>query len=129
MAADYVIARTVTGGVPETIEKVKALLAKEGFGVLSEIDVKQKLEEKIGVDIRSYVILGACHPPSAHEALKADPSIGVFMPCNVVVHATEGGTAVKAVRPTVSMGIAGLEQLRPVGERVEAALRRVVEGV
>lgn len=127
--SDYVIERTVPGGVQETIDRVKELLKGEGFGVLSEIDIKTKLHEKIGVDFRPYVILGACHPPSAHEALKADPSIGVFMPCNVVVHEAEGGTAVKAVRPTVSMGIAGLEQLREVGERVEAALTRVVEAV
>ena len=127
--ADYVIERTVPGSLEETIARVTELLAGEGFGVLTEIDIRAKLKEKLGVDFKPYVILGACHPPSAHQALLADDSIGVFMPCNVVVHAGENGTVVKAVRPTVSMGLAGLEELRDVGESVEAGLRRVVEGV
>lgn len=127
--ADYVIARVVPGELEETIEKVKAALAGEGFGVLSQIDIKAKLKEKLGVDFTPYVILGACHPPSAHKALQADSSIGVFMPCNVVVHETEGGIAVKAVRPTLSMSLAGLPELREVGEGVEAALARVVERI
>jgi uncharacterized protein (DUF302 family) len=127
--ADYVIATTVATGQDETIARVKEALAAEGFGVLSEIDVCAKMKEKLGEDMVPYRILGACHPPSAFKALSEEISIGVLMPCNVVVHGVEGGTAVKAVRPTISMGVAGREDLADVAGPVEDALRRVVESL
>jgi uncharacterized protein (DUF302 family) len=127
--ADYVIARTVDGGQEETIAKVKEALAGEGFGVLSEIDVCATMKKKLDEDIVPYTILGACHPPSAFKALSEEISIGVLMPCNVVVHGVEGGTAVKAVRPTISMGVAGREDLADVAGPVEEALARVVASI
>ncbi|MHC4471285.1 MAG: DUF302 domain-containing protein [Planctomycetota bacterium] len=127
--ADYVIERMVSTGYEETIDRVKEALQSEGFGVLTEIDIKEKLREKLGVDFKRYVILGACHPPTAYEALTQEESIGVLMPCNVVVHEAEAGTAVKAVRPTMSLGVTGRQDLAPLGEAVEGLLRRVVEGL
>ena len=127
--ADYVIATTVETGQEETIARVKEALAAEGFGVLSEIDVQAKMKEKLGEDMIPYVILGACHPPSAFKAISEEVSIGVLMPCNVVVHAAMGGTAVKAVRPSKSLAVAGREDLADLGNSIEAALTRVVESL
>lgn len=127
--SDYTIEKTVALGVEETIEKVTAALATEGFGVLSEIRVHEKFKEKLDVDFKTYVILGACHPPSAHKALCADDSIGVLMPCNVVVHEHEGGSKVKAVRPTKTMAVAGRVEVAHVLDTVESGLRRVVESL
>ena len=127
--ADYVIAKTVKTGQEETIARVKEALAVEGFGVLSEIDVQAKMKEELGEDMIPYVILGACHPPSAFKAISEEVSIGVLMPCNVVVHAVEGGTAVKAVRPSKSLAVAGREDLADLGNSIEAALTRVVESL
>jgi uncharacterized protein (DUF302 family) len=127
--ADYVIAKTVSTGQEETIAKVKEALAGEGFGVLSEIDVQAKMKEKLGEEMMPYVILGACHPPSAFKAISEEVSIGVLMPCNVVVHGAEGGSAVKAVRPSKSLAVAGREDLAELGLSIEAALKRVVESL
>jgi len=125
----YVIARVIPADYATTVERVRQALAKEGFGVLSEIDVRATLKKKLDVDFKDYVILGACHPPSAHQALTREESIGVFLPCNVIVHATEGGTAVKAVRPSVTLGNVNNPALEPLGREVEAMLTRVVNSV
>jgi len=127
--AEYVIERRVDADVPETIARVKEALAAEGFGVLTEIDIKAKMKEKLDVDFRPYGILGACHPASAYEALSREISIGVLLPCNVVVHEEEIGTAVKAVRPTVSLAATGRQDLCELGEEVEGRLRRAVESL
>jgi uncharacterized protein (DUF302 family) len=125
----YVIARVISADFTTTVERVRQALANEGFGVLTEIDVQATLKKKLDVTFKDYVILGACHPPSAHRALTHEESIGVFFPCNVVVHATEGGTAVKAVRPSVTLGNVGNPALEPLGREVEAMLVRVVKSV
>ena len=127
--ADYVIEKVVATGYDETIERVKEALAGEGFGVVSEIDVHEAFKKKLGVDFMRYKILGACHPPSAHQALVAEEAMGVLMPCNVVVHETEGGTSVKAVRPTMSLSVSGRQDLAHIGIEVEARLARVVESL
>jgi uncharacterized protein (DUF302 family) len=123
------MSRHLATGFEETIARVKEVLAEHGFGILSEIPVHEKLKEKIGVDFRPYVILGACHPPSAHRALTAEEDIGVLLPCNVVVFAGEEGTEVRAVRPTVSLSVTGREDLVPLGQEVEDRLSRVLAGL
>jgi uncharacterized protein (DUF302 family) len=128
-SAPYVIARVIPAGYAATVERVREALAKEGFGVLTEIDVRATLKKKLDVTFKDYVILGACHPPSAHQALSHEESIGVFLPCNVVVHATEWGTAVKAVRPSVTLGNVNDPALEPLGREVEAMLTRVVQSL
>lgn len=125
----YVIARVIAADFATTVERVRQALAIEGFGVLTEIDVQATLKKKLGVKFKDYVILGACHPPSAHQALTHEESIGVFLPCNVIVHAAEGGTAVKAVRPSVTLGNVNNPALEPLGREVEAMLARVVKSV
>lgn len=125
-AAAFVIERRLPVDVPAAIARVKESLAREGFGVLSEIDLRGKLKEKLGVEFEEYVILGACHPPSAHRAVSIEESIGVFLPCNVVVHAAPGGSVVKAIRPGATLSIVGNPALTAVGREVEAMLERVV---
>lgn len=127
--ADYVIATTVDSDFDATLARTKEILAENGFGVLSEIPVHEKLAEKLGVDFRRYVILGACHPPSAHRALTEEESIGVLLPCNVVVFAGEGVTHVQAVRPTQSLSVTGREDLAPLGQEIESRLTSVIEAL
>jgi len=129
MGGEYFIEKRLSGDFPTTVARVKEALAREGFGILTEIDLRAKLKEKLGVDFKDYVILGACHPPSAYKAVSVEESIGVLLPCNVVVHAVEGGTVVKAVRPTVSLGIVKNPTLEPLGLEVETMLTRVVQSL
>jgi len=107
--------------------RTREALGKEGFGVLTEIDVQATMKAKLGVEGEPYVILGACHPPSAHRSLSAAPEVGVLLPCNVTVSVEGGRTVVRAMNPSSVMGIIGNPDLAPIGEYVGAALRRVVE--
>ncbi len=127
--SEYAIERVISADFPTTVGRVRAALEREGFGVLTEIDLKAKLKEKLGVQIDDYLILGACHPPSAHRAVSLVQGVGVIMPCNVVVHALPGKTAVKAVRPTASLEMFRNPALLALGEEVEKMLKRAVESV
>jgi uncharacterized protein (DUF302 family) len=111
----------------EAVRQAREALAKEGFGVLTEIDVQATMKAKLGVEGEPYVILGACHPPSAHRSLTAAPEVGVLLPCNVTVSVEGGRTVVRAMNPGSVMGIIGKPDLAPIGEHVGAALRRVLE--
>ncbi|NJD54585.1 MAG: DUF302 domain-containing protein [Candidatus Methanoperedens sp.] len=113
-------------GYSDTVAKVKDELKKEGFGVLTEIDVKQTLKTKINVDFEDYIILGACNPPLAYQALTAERDIGVLLPCNVIVYTEGGKTFVSAVLPTVQLGKVGNPKLLPIAEQVEKKLKKVV---
>jgi uncharacterized protein (DUF302 family) len=111
----------------KAIEATKAALAEEGFGVLTEIDVKETLKEKLDVDFRPYTILGACNPPLAHRALQAEEQIGLMLPCNVVVQeSADGGSIVAALNPLVAMQSVGNPELEPTAKEVTDKLRRVV---
>src|SRR5579864_6706841 len=109
----------------EALEKTKSALQSEGFGVLSEIDLKAKFKEKLGVDSRSYMILGACNPPLAYKAVQAEPEIGLLLPCNVIIYeAEDGGTIVSAIDPMSMVEIVGanpalLEVARDARARLE----------
>lgn len=116
----------------EAVEKVTAALKAEGFGVLTRIDVKETLKEKLDEDFRPYVILGACNPPLAHRALQADPKVGVMLPCNVTVETAEDGTRVMIANPITMMGsgdLAGNDDLRAVAQEAQAKLARVAESL
>lgn len=108
------------------VTKAREALAAEGFGVITEIDVQATIKKKLGIDREPYLILGACHAPSAHQALAVAPEVGVLLPCNVTVSVENGQTVVRAMRPDSVLGILRLAELAPVGEHVGAALRRVV---
>lgn len=111
----------------ETVERCRRALGKEGFGVLTEIDVQATLKKKLDVDREPYLILGACHPPSAHRALTAAPEVGVLLPCNVCVSVEGGQTVVRAMNPESAMSLLKSPALEEVAREVAAALRRVVQ--
>lgn len=113
----------------ETVERCRQALGKEGFGVLTEIDVQATLKKKLDVDREPYLILGACHPPSAHRALTAAPEVGVLLPCNVCVSVEGGQTVVRAMNPESAMSLLKSPALEEVAREVAAALRRVVQSV
>jgi uncharacterized protein (DUF302 family) len=110
------------------VARTRAELAKEGFGVLTEIDVRETLKRKLDVDFRPYVILGACNPPLAHQALTAERDIGLLLPCNVIVYATErpGRSVVAALDPVVQLRLTGKAALEPLAREVRARLERVL---
>lgn len=126
----YYIAKTVGGGFDETIARVKGALSEEGFGVLTEIDVKATMEEKLGEDFRDYRILGACNPPFAHKALTAEDKIGTMLPCNVIVQAAgDNSVEVAAVDPVASMQAVNNSELEPIAGEIRDRLERVIQGL
>ncbi len=126
----YYIAKTVSGGFPATVERVIESLKAEGFGVLTEIDVKATLKKKLDIDFRDYRILGACNPPLAHQALTADDKIGTMLPCSVIVQDLGGGKIeVAAVNPAISMEQAGNPALKAIAESVTGKLKRVIAAI
>lgn len=115
----------------QAVERARAELQKEGFGVLTEIDVKATLKKKIDVDFRPYIILGACNPPLAHQALTAIPDIGLLLPCNVTVAATDdpARSLVSAIDPVSQLAVTGDDRIQPVAREVRARLERVLAGM
>jgi len=123
----YYFHKTLAIAFDEAVERVKAELKKEGFGVLTEIDVRKILQEKLGVDFRPYRILGACNPPFAYKALLAEDKIGTMLPCNVIVQEVASGRVeVAAIDPLASMAAVRNEDLGTVGLEVREKLRKVV---
>jgi len=110
----------------EAVSKVRGALKDEGFGVLTEIDVTATMREKLGADIEDYVILGACNPPLAYSALGVDRSIGLLLPCNVVVRAGAGRTVVEALDPQDMVQLTGLSELLPIADEAASRLDRVL---
>jgi len=114
----------------DAVERVTGELKKEGFGVLTQIDVKETLKAKIDVDFRRYKILGACNPPFAHKALTAEDKIGVFLPCNVVVQEHDSGEIeISAVDPIASMLAVGNPELESIATEVQQRMKQVVENL
>jgi len=116
-------------GFDDAVERTRSALAEQGFGVLTEIDVRATLKTKLDLDIEPYLILGACNPQLAHQALEVDRSIGLLLPCNVVVRREGDRTLVQALDPQVMVSLPGLPELQPVaddaGRRLAAALQAV----
>ena len=126
----YYFSKTLDSSFDETITRVIDELKKEGFGVLTEIDIKATLKKKLDVGFRDYRILGACNPPFAYQALQAEPHIGLMLPCNVVVQEGENGqTIVSAIDPVASMQAVENESLGEVARQVKVKLQKVVESV
>ncbi|MFB8237063.1 DUF302 domain-containing protein [Kitasatospora purpeofusca] len=120
---DHGIAVTLDLPFAEAVERVRTALAEQGFGVLTEIDVRATLRAKIDEEVEDYLILGACNPPLAHRALEADRHIGLLLPCNVVVRAVDGGTLVEAMDPQLLVQVTGKPELAAVADEAAARLR------
>jgi uncharacterized protein (DUF302 family) len=126
---DYGYKKQVDLSFSDTVEKVKEELKKEGFGVLTEIDVKATMKKKIDVDYDNYVILGACNPQFAHKALQVDKQIGLLLPCNVIVYEDGGGVVASSIIPTVAMSVADVPELTEVACGVEEKLKNVINNI
>ena len=126
----YYFENTVDYSFEEAVEKVTEELKKEGFGVLTEIDVQATLKKKLDVDFKKYQILGACNPPFAYKALQAENKIGAMLPCNVIVQELDNGkTEVAAVDPVASMQAVENDELSDIANEIRAKLQRVIENL
>jgi uncharacterized protein (DUF302 family) len=113
----------------DAVKKAREELQKEGFGILTEIDVKATLKKKLDVEYGNYIILGACNPPFAYQALQTEKDIGLLLPCNVIVYEQDGDIYVSAILPTVAMSMVENENLRDIAEQVEEKLKKVVDNI
>lgn len=125
---NYYFNKTLNDDFNDVIERVTKELKNEGFGILTEIDVKETLKKKLDVDFKKYKILGACNPPYAHKALEAEDKIGTMLPCNVIVQEIEEGLVeVAAVNPMASMQAVENEKLREIAQEITAKLEHVID--
>jgi uncharacterized protein (DUF302 family) len=125
----FSFSRVVTLGYEEAVAKVKEALKSEGFGVLTEIDVRKTLKEKLNRDFPRYIILGACNPPLAHQVLQAEPEVGVFLPCNVLVYEEGGKTVISAMDPEAIMVIVQNEKVGQVAKQVRQKMEKVLDSL
>ncbi len=124
----YAFSTVLDTSYEDAISKVTDALKQEGFGVLTEIDVKATLKKKLDKDFRKYVILGACNPPYAHRSLEADLDVGLLLPCNVIVYETDDRKAsVAAINPVSALEVIQNEELKKIAEEVSEKLKRVIE--
>jgi uncharacterized protein (DUF302 family) len=111
------------------IEQVREALKNEGFGILTEIDVKEKMKEKLGLDMNKYIILGACNPANAYKAILAEENIGLMLPCNVIVYEKGSKTVLSVIRPTVAMQMIENSELQILAEAVEGQLKKSFDAI
>lgn len=126
---NYGLSKKVSTGFESTIEKVTEELKKEGFGVLTTIDVKETLKQKLNVDFKKYTILGACNPPIAHKALQMEEELGLLLPCNVIVYEKDNETQVSVFDPMVMTNIIDNPEMKTVAQEVRTRLERVLKAV
>ena len=130
MNTSYGFGKKVDMPYDQAVERVTTALKEEGFGVLTEIDVKATLKKKLDVDFRRYVILGACNPPFAHKALDAELEIGLLLPCNVIVYEEgNGGSVVSALNPMAAFGMVNNPKMQEVAEQVTEKIRRAIDSL
>ena len=124
----YYYSKTVRGKFDDAVSKITQALKEEGFGILTEIDVKSTLKNKLDVDFRNYRILGACNPPFAYKALQAEDKVGTMLPCNVIVQETaDGGVEVAAIDPIASMKAIENPKLQEIAETIGQKLKRIIQ--
>lgn len=125
----YGFSRLLDVSYEEAVAKTKAALKEQGFGVLSEIDIRAAMKEKLDIDVPKHLILGACNPPLAHQALTAEPSISLLLPCNVTVREVEGKTEVAMIDASQMMGFVGNPQLTSIAAQANEKLRKALEAI
>ncbi|MFA4818999.1 MAG: DUF302 domain-containing protein [Patescibacteria group bacterium] len=126
---NYGYKKQFNGSWTQAVAKIKTELAEQGFGILTEIDVKAALKNKLDIDYDNYVILGACNPPFAYQALQAEKDIGLLLPCNVIVYEDKGKVFVAAILPTVAMDMVDNSALADIATEVEAKLKIAVDNL
>ena len=130
MTVTYYFSKTLDAGFDEAVERTIEALKQEGFGIITEIDVKETLRKKLGIDFRNYKILGACNPALAHEAIKIEDKVGTMLPCNVVVQETPSGKVeVAAIDPVASMAAIDNPLLKAPAVAVREKLKKVIAAV
>jgi uncharacterized protein (DUF302 family) len=127
----YGLGVTIAVAFDDAVTRTRAALAREGFGVLSEVDVRATMKKKLDVDFRPYVILGACNPALAHQALQAERDIGLLLPCNVIVYAgdLEGTSVIAAMDPVEALSLTGRDDIRAIAVDVRARMERVLADI
>lgn len=125
----YSIKKQVQTTIEVAITRTKEALKKEGFGILTEIDVSKTLKEKLNVNYENYVILGACNPPFAFEALKSEKEIGLLLPCNLIVFEENGKVYVSAIKPSSAMSMIKNNKIATIAQEVEAKLKKVIDAI
>jgi len=125
----YGFTKELSLSLDKAIEVTTEQLKKEGFGILTRIDVHDTLKEKLGVDFKKYVILGACNPSYAHKALLAEEDIGLLLPCNVILYEKDERIVLSVIKPTVAMNMIGTETLKEIAVEIESKLQRAFESI
>jgi uncharacterized protein (DUF302 family) len=124
----YYYSKTVKEGFDEAVSRIKQALEEQGFGILTEIDVKSTLKKKLNADFRNYEILGACNPPFAYKALQAEDKVGTMLPCNIIVQETaDGAVEIAAIDPVASMKAIDNPALREIAETIGQKLKTIVQ--
>ena len=126
---NYGFTRELDVGFEQAVKQITEGLEKAGFGVLTTIDVKEKLRQKLGINFRKYLILGACNPASAHKAIEAEENIGLMLPCNVIVYEKGDHVVVSAIKPTVAMQMIDNAELNRIAIDVERKMKQVLDGI
>ena len=126
---NYGFTKEIDTSFDETVDNATNELKKEGFGILTQIDVTEKFKEKLGIDFKKYIILGACNPPSAHKAILVEENIGLMLPCNVVIYERQEKTVVSMIKPTVAMKMIGNVELEQIATTIEKKLKKVFDAI
>ena len=124
---NYGFTKEIDASFEETLDKVTNELKAEGFGILTQIDVAEKFKEKLGIEFKKYVILGACNPPSAHKAILVEENIGLLLPCNVVIYERQNKTVLSIIKPKVAMKMVGNVELEQIAATIEMKLKKVFD--
>jgi uncharacterized protein (DUF302 family) len=125
----YGFTKEIDASFEETLDKVSNELKKEGFGILTQINVTEKFKEKLDIDFKKYIILGACNPPSAHKAIVIEENIGLMLPCNVVIYERKNKTVVSIIKPKVAMKMIGNVELDKIASTIEKKLKKVFDSI
>jgi len=125
----YGYKKQINASFSDTVARVKEELSKEGFGVLTEIDVRATLKKKLNIEYENYIILGVCNPTLAYNALQEEKEIGLFLPCNVIVYEDDGDVFVSAIMPTVAMEMIKNESLMKIASQAEEKLKKVISNI
>jgi uncharacterized protein (DUF302 family) len=125
----YGFTKEIDASFEETLDKVSNELKKEGFGILTQINVTEKFKEKLDIDFKKYIILGACNPPSAHKAILIEENIGLMLPCNVVIYERKNKTVVSIIKPKVAMKMIGNVELDKIASTIEKKLKKVFDSI